>query len=244
MELFLCYFAMPDTLRRVIPGDFVKNFNGKIIKFGCLRNLQGKIWKVELAQAGCKLIIKKGWKNFVVDNSLTRGDFLTFGYNGNVTFTVEIFCTNGCKKEEATATRVDARVYSREVTMIPRSRTIPLNNIQFRRVFKGCLYDLYFSFSSYKIYHFIPANIFDTYNIVAPKLNHSGTILLRNQRGYSQEVKFWKRVDRVALSHGWREFQINSDIDEGDECEFEVIVGEGRKIKEILLLQVHPTSSS
>uniref|UniRef100_A0A803KP30 TF-B3 domain-containing protein n=1 Tax=Chenopodium quinoa TaxID=63459 RepID=A0A803KP30_CHEQI len=204
---FKIYLPEYNSKELVIPRDFVRNFSGKIDKNVNLRNLQGKTWKMD--------------------------------YNGNATFTVEIFGVNGCKKEEATATNGQPHVDARgtktksQVTTNVRRRTIPLNNIRFRRVYEGCLYDL-----------FIPAGIFKTYNIVAPKPNHSGTILLRNQRGYSLEVKFWKRVDRFALSHGWREFQINSDIDKGDECEFEVILGEGRKIKEIILLQVRPTNSS
>lgn len=41
---------------------------------------------------------QKGWPEFVQENSLEDGDFLTFCYSGNSTFCVKVFSPNGCTK--------------------------------------------------------------------------------------------------------------------------------------------------
>lgn len=44
--------------------------------------------------------LKKGWPDFVKDNSLELGEFLVFRYNGSSAFTVRIFGRDGCKKKD------------------------------------------------------------------------------------------------------------------------------------------------
>lgn len=42
--------------------------------------------------------LEKGWPEFVKENSVEEGDFLTFAYAGNATFYVKVFAVNGCRK--------------------------------------------------------------------------------------------------------------------------------------------------
>lgn len=87
----------------------------------------------------------------------------------------------------------------------------------------------------------IPARLFSEYNIEMPKVKTSDVILVRNKQGFSQEMKLWHRVDRVVVSQGWKKFLLKCNIRKGNECEFEIVLGKDRKIKEVILLQIRPT---
>uniref|UniRef100_A0A803KP29 TF-B3 domain-containing protein n=1 Tax=Chenopodium quinoa TaxID=63459 RepID=A0A803KP29_CHEQI len=89
----------------------------------------------------------------------------------------------------------------------------------------------------------IPAGIFTEYNIERPKPNRPEMVLLKYQRGVSQTVKICRECYCVQVTTGWREFQLKNKLIEGDECDFEISLGEGRKIKEIELLQIRPRTT-
>lgn len=65
-------------------------------------------------------------------------------------------------------------------------------------------------------------------------------VLLKYRRGISQTVKILGGRDRVLITSGWKEFKLKNKLVKGDEYEFEISVGEGRKIKEIELLKILP----
>lgn len=265
-EFFKIYLPEHNSKQLVIPPDFMKNFRGKIPKKAILKNLRGEVWNVDLEKAECKLLMKKGWEDFVIDNSLARGEFLIFTYKGNSVFSVKIFSINGCMKDDepmATNDQPHMKVKQEpnfdkvcrnhtgayEKTPLERSmeiqqvspeshevmtrgapeRTIESRNIRFTRVCEEKRYELH-----------IPAGIFTEYNIERPKINRPEFILLKYRRGVSQTVKIWQGNHRVLISTGWREFQLKNKMVKGDECVFEISLGNGRKIKEIELLQIRP----
>ncbi|KMT13751.1 hypothetical protein BVRB_4g081300 [Beta vulgaris subsp. vulgaris] len=255
-EFFKVYLPEHNSNQLVIPPDFVKNFEGKTMTKVILKNMQGEGWKVELEKAECKLLMTKGWESFVIDNSLARGEFLIFTYEGSGVFFVKIFSTNGCEKDESTAivdqpyaklkqeANLDKnyschagaceKTYSErcmEVKQVSED-SCELKNIRFKKVHDAKPYHLH-----------IPAGIFSEYNIKPPLVNFPEIILLRDQRGVSQEVKVYKTKDRrVLLTSGWRNFQLESKLVKGEAYEYEIILGEGRKIKEIVLLN-RPTKT-
>ncbi|KAL2940961.1 hypothetical protein RDABS01_029311 [Bienertia sinuspersici] len=257
-EFFKVYLPEHNSKQLLIPPDFVKNFGGKIPKKVTLKNYKGKVWKAELDESESKLLIKKGWECFVIGNSLTRGEFLTFSYEGNAVFNVKIFSISGCKKGETYSQprvevsqeqnvdqisshrthvgdkmhlekEVKAEIESQDSTEVVTNcvpeRTIESKNMRFTKVFDGNPYEMR-----------IPAAI--SHKIEPPKLKSHEMILLRSQSGVALKAKFLHRHDRVVLTSGWKEFQLKNNMVKGDECEYEVILDKGRKVKEILLLQI------
>ncbi|KAJ8447837.1 hypothetical protein Cgig2_015200 [Carnegiea gigantea] len=212
-----------------IPSAFIANFNGNIPKKCKLRDSQGKFWYVELKEIGRKLLMCKGWECFVSGHSLVRGDFLIFQYNGNGLFIVNIFGLNGCKKDETTVTshqlemKVEEEARSEHIAS-DHTGTCELNHSE-----RGMVVD-----------NRHPAGIIDGHKINPPEVNLPENIRLRNQRGDYLPVKFRRRADRrVEVARGWRNFCLDNHIYQGDELEFEIILGKQRKVREIVLLQVN-----
>lgn len=80
----------------------MKNFDGYIPSIFTLKTPPGTMsWLVDPEKINADWYLQKGWPQFVQDNSLTHGDFLTFSYNGKSTFYVKVFATNGCRKISA-----------------------------------------------------------------------------------------------------------------------------------------------
>jgi len=88
-----------------IPPAFVKYFNGVLPYNSTITSLEERTWKVELNKVNDCLYFHGGWHQFVLDNSLEFGDFLTFYYGGNAKFYVKIYGKNGCLKEPKAPTR-------------------------------------------------------------------------------------------------------------------------------------------
>ncbi|KAL3497563.1 hypothetical protein ACH5RR_040295 [Cinchona calisaya] len=82
-----------------IPQAFIKKFRGLIREKVRLKGLGGKFWDVKLEENNERVFIKNGWRRFVDDHSLKLGEFLVFKSDGNSSFTVKIYRTNGCKAE-------------------------------------------------------------------------------------------------------------------------------------------------
>lgn len=83
----------------------------------------------------------------------------------------------------------------------------------------------------------IPAAVFRENNIKLPRPKKD--ILLRYKKGVSQVAQIVQTTrKRVRVSSGWKDFHSKCKIVEGDKCEFDVVVGDDRQIKEIVLLQI------
>ena len=59
-------------------------------------------WEVDVKKVNDCWFLEKGWPNFVQENSLQDGDFLTFCYVAKSIFHVHIFSPNGCPKRGQT----------------------------------------------------------------------------------------------------------------------------------------------
>lgn len=126
-EFFRIYLPEHNSKTLSIPPTFVENFKGHIPKKVVLKNSHGKYWHVELEEVGGKLLFTRGWEGLVNSNSLERGDFMIFQYNGNGMFTVKVFGLNGCNKHETTVTthQLDVKV---ELEEGERSEQIMVND--------------------------------------------------------------------------------------------------------------------
>ncbi|XP_021843056.2 B3 domain-containing transcription factor VRN1 [Spinacia oleracea] len=57
-------------------------------------------WKVELLEKNTEFYFQKGWNKFVKDNNMKIGEFMVFTYNGNSNFSVKLYGTHCCLKED------------------------------------------------------------------------------------------------------------------------------------------------
>ncbi|XP_059279986.1 B3 domain-containing protein At3g06220-like isoform X1 [Lycium ferocissimum] len=93
-EFFLCF---PQTR---IPPAFLKFFNGETPALFVLEGPAGRSWQVGVEQIESDLFFKRGWPDFVEENNLEYGDFLTFCYAGNSKLYVKIYEKDGCLKQD------------------------------------------------------------------------------------------------------------------------------------------------
>ncbi|KAL0397367.1 UNVERIFIED_CONTAM: hypothetical protein Scaly_0185100 [Sesamum calycinum] len=99
-EFFKVFLPHLTSHHLMIPPDFVKKCHRIIKERVTLKDTNGKKWHVDVEKtAKGSVFLKNGWPSFVAHHCLTPGDFLLFHYDGNYSFIVKIFGTNGCKKE-------------------------------------------------------------------------------------------------------------------------------------------------
>ncbi|CAL1353135.1 unnamed protein product [Linum trigynum] len=80
-----------DDKKLRVPDKFVKNYGAELVSIAILTAPNGEAWVVELERWKEKLWFGNGWIEFVEFYSVRAGHFLTFSYQGNSTFAVNIF---------------------------------------------------------------------------------------------------------------------------------------------------------
>ncbi|GAB2274902.1 hypothetical protein Dimus_009672 [Dionaea muscipula] len=238
-DFFKIYMPEINSIRLRIPPAFINNFNGNVPKHVIVKNSAGKFWHMELERVEGNYFLSKGWKLFVSDYSLERGEFLVFGYNGNSVFGVKVFGKDGCKKAEPpaktkrvnfTCANVKQEFVAEEIQVKqtgtgrqapPDTHGSPEKSVRFVKTFSA---------GQASFLH-IPSGVVSEYSIKAP-----AAIFLRNQNGVVKSAAtLSRRKDgRIAVTCGWKDFCIRSNILPGDECEFEILFGPvGRRVEEI-----------
>ncbi|KAE8782948.1 B3 domain-containing protein [Hordeum vulgare] len=100
MEFFM--IILEKSSRLVLPHNFVKMLDGhrpQNMKLRQAGNGLRKLWDVEVVfDADGRMYLDHGWKQFVRAYDLGIGYFLVFRYDGNATFTVEVFDTTMCRR--------------------------------------------------------------------------------------------------------------------------------------------------
>lgn len=66
-----------------------------------LKGPSGHKWQVELMQSNNELYFESGWRDFVFDHSIQVGEILVFRYEGQNSFSVQVFDHSACEKESA-----------------------------------------------------------------------------------------------------------------------------------------------
>ncbi|KAM5549094.1 B3 domain-containing protein Os01g0723500-like [Rosa sericea] len=79
-------------------------------------------WNVRVHKIGRDIYLKEGWQEFLRDNSLGDSEFLVFGYDGNMHFSIDIFEKNCCKRTKAPALRRHQQSTFTNNTKRPRGR--------------------------------------------------------------------------------------------------------------------------
>lgn len=79
----------------------MKRMEGRTSGSVSLEGPSGNTWQVDLVQQNGDLFLHYGWPAFVRDNFVECGDFLTFRYDGDLHFTVQVFDQSACEKEAA-----------------------------------------------------------------------------------------------------------------------------------------------
>ncbi|XP_074573773.1 B3 domain-containing protein Os01g0723500-like [Curcuma longa] len=88
-----------------IPPKFLKHISGAKSKRVILHGPSGSKWHVELGRSPEDTFLTTGWRKFVKDHSLKEYEFLVFQYDGNMHFTVLIFDTSACEREDVFAVK-------------------------------------------------------------------------------------------------------------------------------------------
>ncbi|XP_062019973.1 B3 domain-containing protein Os11g0197600-like isoform X1 [Rosa rugosa] len=79
-------------------------------------------WNVRVHKIGRDIYLKEGWQEFLRDNSLGDSEFLVFGYDGNMHFSIDIFEKDCCKRTKAPALRRHQQSTFINNTKRPRGR--------------------------------------------------------------------------------------------------------------------------
>ncbi|EYU26912.1 hypothetical protein MIMGU_mgv1a024196mg, partial [Erythranthe guttata] len=81
-----------------IPPDFIEKFGRKKPAIVTLKTTSGISFRADMNKINKCWYLEKGWSEFVKENSVEEGDFLTFSYAGKSVFNVKVFAKNGCIK--------------------------------------------------------------------------------------------------------------------------------------------------
>ncbi|CAL9066464.1 unnamed protein product [Musa banksii] len=105
-HFFKCiiHLSLLSKLQR-IPPKFLKHISSVGSKKAILQGPSGSKWHVELGKDMKDTFLTTGWPKFVKDHSLREYEFLVFQYDGDMRFTVLIFDTSACEREDAFAVR-------------------------------------------------------------------------------------------------------------------------------------------
>ncbi|KAL5984821.1 hypothetical protein ACLOJK_038657 [Asimina triloba] len=82
-----------------IPPAFVKYVKEGITE-AILECSNGRLWHVKLQKRPSGLYLENGWEVFAKEHCLQMHDCLVFGYDGAVNFTVQIYGTSACQKND------------------------------------------------------------------------------------------------------------------------------------------------
>ncbi|KAJ8645659.1 hypothetical protein MRB53_007407 [Persea americana] len=244
-----CFFKilLGDFTEKIrIPPAFIKNLNGKVIDESILRCPNGKVWPVKVKQDAGHLFFRKGWQDFVKDNSLEAGELLVFRYDGNSGFDVQIFGKSGCEKlgsllrNKVQKRRKFISVCQCRYTYRPvisakesggksllKERTAV--GVRTKRVFNGDACPL-----KLKHPHFTARwKLRKPYTVLIPKsfmrehnLGKKHTRFFRDPSGKLWPVNIIHSCNRSDFGSGWHDFRVGNNLGEGDRCIFEFMEGD------------------
>ncbi|EOA23004.1 hypothetical protein CARUB_v10003750mg [Capsella rubella] len=97
-SVFLSQYSSDSFL---IPSSYYEHLPRRLPKNAILMGTGGKIWKVAMKSQRGQVYFEEGWANFVADNELKDGEFLTFVFDGYNRYEVSIYGHGGCKETRA-----------------------------------------------------------------------------------------------------------------------------------------------
>ncbi|KAL3623293.1 hypothetical protein CASFOL_032109 [Castilleja foliolosa] len=240
-EFFKIYLPAICSQIMRIPPDFIEKFGGEIPAAVTLRRPGMMTWQVDVKKIDEHLFLEKGWPQFVKDNSVEDGDFMTFSYAGNSMFFVKIFARNGCRKRLHT---IDGQsINNHQLSQSPQVNK-KLNEVLIRRSrspenrIKECKNPC---FSQILLTSYFKKGFMGFEDIAKHELVRMQNIPMKFWRGCigkhvkgSTMVTFWVKNkswvvglsdvgDRYLFTKGWLQFVKDNSLRPGNECTFELI---------------------
>ncbi|XP_039070500.1 putative B3 domain-containing protein Os03g0621600 [Hibiscus syriacus] len=122
-----------DFLTRLrIPPAFLKNLEENLLEKlpqeSELETCDGRAWHVDVEKIDDNLCFNNGWKQFVQQNSLEKGDLIVFSYHGNFRFKLEIYGRNCCRKRVETLRKNERKTTAAKP--VPAYRPRPIRNVR------------------------------------------------------------------------------------------------------------------
>ncbi|XP_010436894.1 PREDICTED: B3 domain-containing protein At3g06220-like [Camelina sativa] len=100
-RFFSVYLSHYSSDSLMIPVSYYEHLPRPLPKTAILMGTGGKIWKVAMKSRQEQVYFERGWTNFVADNDLKDGEFLSFVFDGYRRYEVSIFGHGGCKEIRA-----------------------------------------------------------------------------------------------------------------------------------------------
>nr|CAD1822208.1 unnamed protein product [Ananas comosus var. bracteatus] len=104
-----------------IPPKFMKHISEETSETVILEGPDGINWSVGLEKTIDGTFLSIGWSSFIKGHDLKEHDFLVFEYDGDMHFSVLLFDTTACEKEEQIKAKADVS----EMSEVKRKRGRP-----------------------------------------------------------------------------------------------------------------------
>ncbi|KAH6819124.1 hypothetical protein C2S51_002727 [Perilla frutescens var. frutescens] len=199
----------------------------------------GESWQVETNMMNDDWFFKKGWPEFVQENSLEEGDFLTFCFVGNSTFLVTIFSTNGCTVEDdhdtsssddETSESEDSEV-NESKRIVSRRRSSPMENTRRNPSFEVKMVKSYFKKGNLVV----PMDFWNRYMRKSEEEeeeeeededededSRSVTLWVKKE-SWTVHLMLYYQYGRVLLQRGFPKFLKDNALKVGTSCTFQLI---------------------
>ncbi|KAL7157898.1 hypothetical protein ABFS83_02G107100 [Erythranthe nasuta] len=209
-EFFKVYVSEIYSERMRIPPDFIEKFGRKKPAIVTLKTTSGISFRADMNKINKCWYLEKGWPEFVKENSVEEGDFLTFAYGGKSVFNVKVFAKNGCIKnvdnlEEDEPSEPENRNDSRKPICENRSFAAVITKSCVRR---GWLH--------------VPSKFWKGHMKIDEKGIRSVTLWIKKK---SWDVGLATLFNRVIFSRGWIKFARDNSLRDGNLCTFRLING-------------------
>ncbi|KAL1537011.1 putative B3 domain-containing protein [Salvia divinorum] len=204
-EFFKVYTSALSSKLMRIPPDFITKFAGNIPTMCTLERPQIASWQVDVCKVDDCWFFRKGWPNFVEDNSLQNADFLTFCYLGKSLFYVQIFSPNGCEKRgQSAGINVPKQVHPRQVEDInknPNFKTVLTKGYMNKKVVR------------------MPRKFWNAHMKKHERTGLDVTLCVENQEW---NVGVRKCHDSILIQKGWPKFVRDNNLKAGTSITFQL----------------------
>lgn len=100
-RFFTVFLSHCSSESMVIPRSYYNLLPRPLPKTAILIGTGGRFWKVAMTSKQEQVYFEQGWGNFVADNQLKEGEFLTFVFDGHKSYEVSIYGRGDCKETRA-----------------------------------------------------------------------------------------------------------------------------------------------
>ncbi|KAG6502658.1 hypothetical protein ZIOFF_034944 [Zingiber officinale] len=222
-----------------IPPNFLKHISGVKSKRVILHGPSGSKWHVELGRSTEDTFLTTGWPKFVKDHSLNEYEFLVFQYDGNMHFTVLIFDTSACEREDVFSVKPGRKPLQSEAKkekekdkglslQIIKHEAQESNPMEEERLKAQQAANAFTSPFPFIVLRMTPTHVHRPYLNVPNRFSREhlppekSSMVLRDPSGRSWTVNYSPSL-RCQIAKGWTAFVRANKLEEGDFCAFELV---------------------